>query len=81
MVLLVAVALPASAAQHFGPFASGSPDSGTCGNNWATDMFDRHFSVGMQGGVLTVVEDFKDGAFTTVAGASPGGCDTNPAGL
>lgn len=80
LVLLVLAALPASAAQHFGPFASGSPDSGTCGNNWANDTYDRHFSVGMQGGVLTVVEDFKDGAFTTVAGPSPGGCDTNPGG-
>ena len=80
MVASLAAAVPASAAQHYGPFASGSPDSGTCGPNWATDTFDRHFTVGMMGGVLTVVEDFKDGSFVTVAGASPGGCDTNPGG-
>jgi len=23
--------------QHYGPYPSGSPDSGTCGNNWAED--------------------------------------------
>ena len=80
LVASLAAAVPASAAQHYGPFASGSPDSGTCGPNWANDTFDRHFSIGFRGGVLTVVEDFKDGSFVTVAGASPGGCDTNPGG-
>src|SRR2546426_10366478 len=25
----------ASPTQHYGPFPSGSPDSGTCGNDWA----------------------------------------------
>lgn len=77
---MVVAAVPASAAQHYGPFASGSADSGTCGNNWANDTFDRHFSIGSRDGVLTVVEEFKDGSFTTVAGPSPGGCDTNPGG-
>src|SRR5689334_21775294 len=76
----VVAALPASAAQHFGGYASGSPDSSTCGNDWANDTFDRFFSVESNGGTLTVVEDFKNGAFTTIAGPSPGGCDTNPGG-
>ena len=83
MALQVAAAVPASAAatQHYGPFASGSPDSGTCGNNWANDTFNRNFTVQSNpDGTLTVIEEFKDGAFTTVAGASPGGCDTNPGG-
>lgn len=81
MALVVVAAIPASAAQHYGPFASGSPDSGTCGNNWATDTFDRHFTVRSNpDGTLMVVEEFKDGAFTTMAGASPGGCDTNLGG-
>src|SRR5687768_13737919 len=31
--------------QHYGPYPSGSPDSGTCGNDWAEDTFDRHFTV------------------------------------
>ena len=73
-------AVPASAAQHYGPFSSGSPDSSTCGNDWATDTFDRHFSVQGSGATLTVVEDFKNGSFATMAGPSPGGCDTNPGG-
>lgn len=80
MALWVA-AVPASAAQHYGPFASGSPDSSTCGNNWANDTFDRHFTVDGSGSSLTVVEDFKNGTFTTMAGPSPGGCDTNPGGM
>ena len=62
--------------QHYGPFASGSPDSGTCGNDWAEDTYDRHFTVRPNGdGTFTVVEQFKDGAFVTNGGASPGACD------
>jgi hypothetical protein len=67
--------------QHFGPFSSMSPDSGTCGNNWAEDTFDRHFTVRNNGdGTFTVVEQFKNGIFVTTAGPSPGGCDTDPGG-
>jgi hypothetical protein len=62
--------------QHYGPFASSSPDSGTCGNDWATDTFDRHFTVFQNGdGSLLVVEQFKDGSFVTASGASPGSCE------
>jgi hypothetical protein len=36
----------ANATQHYGPYTNNtSPDSGTCGNDWATDTFDRHFTV------------------------------------
>ena len=80
VLLQVVAATPAAAAQHYGGYASGSPDSSTCGNNWASDTFVRHFTISSPGGVLTVVEDFKDGSFVTVAGPSPGGCDTNPGG-
>jgi len=67
--------------QHYGPFPSTSPDSSTCGNNWATDAFDRHFTVRNNGnGTYEVVEQFKNGAFVTMAGASPGGCDTDVGG-
>jgi hypothetical protein len=77
---------------HFGPYASGSSDSGTCGNNWAEDMFDRHFTAFQNkgDGSIVVVEQFKDGSFTTGAAAgfsgtqpSPGGCQPNnpPGGL
>jgi hypothetical protein len=66
-----------SSTQHYGPYASGSPDSGTCGNNWANDSFDRHFTVFLNknDGSFVVVEQFKDGNFTTVSGPSPGGCE------
>jgi hypothetical protein len=58
--------------KHFGPYTSSSPDSGTCGNDWATDTFDRHFTVGPSG---EVVQQFKRGSFVTNAGPSPGSCD------
>jgi hypothetical protein len=65
-----------TATQHYGPYASDSPDSGTCGD-WATDTFDRHFTVRQEStNVFTVVEQFKNGAFETIAGPSPGSCDT-----
>ena len=67
--------------QHYGPYSSDSPDSGTCGNDWATDTFDRHFTVkSNQDGTFTVIEQFKDGSFTTIGGPSPGACETNPGG-
>ena len=80
-VSATASAEPATA--HYGPFASTSPDSGTCGNFWADDTFERSFRVDTRpnaDGTYDVVEEFKDGSFVTVAGASPGGCDTNPGG-
>ena len=62
--------------QHYGPYASGSPDSGTCGNDWAEDTFDRDFTVRTgNDGTITIVEQFKNGSFVTNAGASPGACD------
>jgi hypothetical protein len=62
--------------QHYGPYPSGSPDSGTCGNNWAEDTFDRHFTVRPNGdGTYTVVQQFKNGSFVTNAGPSPAACD------
>jgi hypothetical protein len=67
--------------QHFGPYPSSSPDSGTCGNDWAQDTYDRHFTVHSNpAGQVTVVEQFKNGSFVTTAGPSPGGCDTNVGG-
>lgn len=70
-----------NATQHYGPYASSSPDSSTCPNDWANDTFDRHFTVRNNGdGTFTVVEQFKNGNFVTAAGPSPGGCDTNPGG-
>jgi hypothetical protein len=81
--VLAALALSAAAAAgngretHFGPFAGTSPDNGTCGHAWATDTFNRDFKVkDNRDGTFNVREEFKDGSFTTIAGPSPGACDT-----
>jgi hypothetical protein len=90
LVLTAALAFGANAwgagmraTQHFGPYASNSPDEGTCGNTWANDVFNRVYTVKTApnaDGTYSVVEKFKKGTFTTIAGASPGACDTNPGG-
>ncbi len=81
-VLPLAIALAAQATRQYGPFPSGSPDSGTCGNMWADDTFERFFKVDARqkaDGTYDVVEQFKNGTFVTRAGASPGGCEAgNP---
>src|SRR5262247_2779348 len=82
--LCSSLALSAPGVRQYGPFHSTSPDSGTCGNDWATDTFDRFFKVDVtpnSDGTYNVVEEFKKGTFVTVAGASPGGCETNPGGV
>jgi hypothetical protein len=61
--------------QHFGPFAGASPDSGTCGGNWAADTFNRDFAVHQNpDGSFRVIQVFSNGRFVTVAGRSPGAC-------
>jgi hypothetical protein len=79
--LSVAWASPAAAASvQYGPFASGSPDSGTCGNDWAVDTFDRTFTASTTAnanGTYNVREDFTRGFFVTAAGPSPQACDPN----
>jgi len=86
LIMLGAMAIPAFAAGkvvHYGPIASTSPDSSTCGNDWATDTFDRFFQVTTvpnPDGTYDVTQEFKNGTFVTLEGNSPGGCDTNPGG-
>jgi hypothetical protein len=63
--------------QHYGPYASGSPDSGTCGNDWAEDTFDRDFTVRTTPAGTTVTQQFKNGSFVTNAPTSPGSCDSS----
>jgi hypothetical protein len=67
-----------NATQHYGPYPSTSPDSGTCGDDWAEDTFDRHFTArANRDGTFTVVQQFKQGSFVTnpPTQASPGSCD------
>ena len=88
ILAMLATALPAAAddgerdrdedGRGFGPYASGSTDSGTCGvTDWANDTFKRFFTVTPnEDGSFTLREDFRDGHFVTIAGASPGACET-----
>jgi hypothetical protein len=71
---------------HFGPINSATPDSGTCGNDWANDTFKRVFDAATTrslDGTYTVTESFIAGRFVTVAGSSPGACEsgTNDGGM
>lgn len=68
----------ASSTAHFGPFASSSPDSGTCGNNWANDTYKRAFDASTMAnldGTYSFTESFIAARFVTVAGLSPDACD------
>jgi hypothetical protein len=66
--------------REYGPINTvNDPDSGTCGNNWATDAFKRHFRANTQpnaDGTYSFDEDFIAGHFVTTAGASPGACQS-----
>jgi len=78
-----AVAGNGPAVKVYAPIASNSPDSGTCGNDWANDTFSRVYKAQTSpnaDGTYSLTEEFKSGTFTTVVGASPGGCETNPGG-
>lgn len=85
LTILFSPPLGASPTRHYGGYPSESPDSGTCGNNWADDTFDRHFTVftDSSGGIL-VVQQFKRGSFVTPSTEppntpqSPGACQTEP---
>lgn len=81
ILALAAMPTTATAAQgsvHYGPFNSSSPDSGTCGGDWAADTFKRHFDAATSpnpDGTFNVTETFIAGRFVTVAGPSPDACD------
>lgn len=82
--LTLVLAANVNATKHYGPYPSQSPDSGTCGNDWATDTFDRHFTVRRNpDGTFLVVQQFRNGSFVTNSGPSPGSCqfdDGSPPG-
>lgn len=54
-----------------------SPDSGTCGNDWANDTIKRVYTVKKSADGSYRLLAFDRGVFTTVAGQSPGACDQN----
>jgi hypothetical protein len=67
-----------------GPYTATTPDSGSCGNNWAIDLFARQFVISPKNndGTWMVVEKFNAGKFITLgdgetgSAASPGQCDS-----
>jgi hypothetical protein len=68
---------------HFGPINSGSTDSGTCGPDWANDTYKRVFDAATMpnsDGTYNVTESFISGRFVTMAGSSPGACESGPNG-
>lgn len=72
------IALAEGRTRHFGPFSSASLDGGSCGNAWANDTFDRTFTVREnKDGSFYVKQEFKNGRFVTIAGPSPGACQTD----
>ena len=68
------------------PYASTTPDSGTCGANWAVDLFNRQFTVFPQNndGTWTVQQKFLNGKFISLgngqsgSASSPGACNAGP---
>jgi hypothetical protein len=76
-VIVTAVAAPG--AQQFGPFVLNTTDGGSCGNSWANDTFERRYTVISNGGGNFTVREQDHGTFVTIAGSSPGACETkNP---
>jgi hypothetical protein len=81
ILALAATPMVVSAAQdsvHYGPISSGTPDSGTCGNNWANDTYMRVFDAATSqntDGTYNATETFISARFVTVAGPSPDACD------
>ncbi len=65
----------ARASTTVGPYPSTSPDSGTCGNDWGADAFQRLFTDITLAGFT---EWFNNGSFVTVGGNSPGACEAGP---
>lgn len=77
LTLLLAPVAPmmgaSNSTQHYGPYTTDDTDSGCGVDPWNNETFDRHFTVkSNHDGTFTVVEQFKNGVFTTVAGQSPG---------
>ena len=57
-------------------FAMTTTDGGSCGNTWANDTETRTYSVKDNGDGTFTVRRSEKGTFTTLAGQSPGACET-----
>jgi hypothetical protein len=67
------------------PYTATTPDSGSCGQNWAIDLYTREFVISPKAsdGTTKVVEHFNNAKFITLgdgdtgSAQSPGACDTD----
>ncbi len=67
------------------PYTATTPDSGSCGQNWAIDLYTRDFVISPKAsnGTTTVVEHFNNAKFITLgdgdtgSAQSPGACDSD----
>ena len=57
-------------------FAMTTTDGGSCGNTWANDTETRKYSVKDNGDGTFTLRRTEKGTFTTIAGQSPGACET-----
>src|SRR5712691_550773 len=57
-------------------FAMTTTDNGSCGNTWANDTETRKYSVKDNGDGTFTLRRTEKGTFTTIAGQSPGACET-----
>src|SRR5258708_36502807 len=71
-----ATAIAGPGTQHLGPFVLNTTDGGSCGNFWANDTFERSYTIISNGGGNYTVKEKDKGTFVTLAGRSPGACET-----
>jgi hypothetical protein len=81
MLSAIAVAAPAAAAGGGFPpiMADGQrvqADVGSCNNDWATVSLDKTYKLTRTGVGTYNLEVKEDGPFTTIAGTSPGACES-----
>jgi hypothetical protein len=52
-------------------------DTGTCNNTWALDSFNKFYTLTANlDGTYNLQVNYKDGTFVTLAGPSPGACES-----
>ena len=82
-LMLGAMVTPALAAKGQPPIKVGpiavvaQEDVGTCNNLWALDTFSKFYTItANKNGSYSVQVNYKDGTFVTIAGSSPGACES-----
>ncbi len=75
--LLASGIASASSVPQSPPYSASSSDGGTCGNQWAVDLYNRVFTqpAADPASNYAIVEYYRNGHFSTTAGFSNGACD------